>query len=224
MRNVLMLTTMMMAKRPSSDAEGGANAAAEAPAAEAPAAEAAQDAKSEAAVEVGQTIIKKITPKEMVVGKLTKLVIDGVLKLPCDLYTLIGRAHNLRDGESDFGPWTALVGEFEGTRIYDGSHARFLATESFIPGPAGDLLIQQMRKLVGEEIAVTSEEFKKHGKTYKPTGEFVELAVIVGVKLAEREGGAPYEYTVRPVVPVQKSDSLASLRQKMLVALPAPKK
>ena len=181
--------------------------------------------KQSEAVEKGAEILRKITPKDVIGGNLTDMVLDGTIKLPCDLYSLIGRAGNLRDGESSFGPWTALLGEFEAARLYDGSNALFYAPQAFVPGPAGELLTQAVRKFVQEPIDVSPEQYKKSGRTYKVTGEFVELAVIVGAKRAERTGGAPYEFTIRPVVDVRKADALAHLRAKMTqAALPSPKK
>lgn len=175
-------------------------------------------------LEAGPEIVRKLTPGEVVGDKLKKLVMEGTVKLPCDLFTLIGKASNLRDGESTFGPWTALLGEFEAMRTFDGSNKRVVSSQCFIPGPAGDLLIAAVRKFVQEEIPVTPEQFKKTGKTYKVTGEIVEMALIIGAKVSDREGGAPYEFTVKPIVPVQRVDSLGALRDRMLKMLPAPAK
>lgn len=169
-------------------------------------------------VEVGAIPIRKITPKDVMEKKMKEVAI------PADLFTLIGRAWNLRDGESSFGPWTALVGEFEATRISDGQ--RFISTQCFIPGAAGEILTNEVRKFVMEEIPVTAEQFKKTGKTYKVSGETVELALIISVKAATRDGGAQHEYVTRPVVPVQKADPLAALRERVMKSLPklaAPK-
>lgn len=205
---------------------GTQQAAKEAPPQE-PTHDAATEApKNEAEHEAGPEILKKLNPKDVIGGNLQKLVLDGTLKLPCDLYTLIGRAGNIREGESGFGPWVSLKGQFEATRIFDGSNKPFISAECFIPGPAGDLLVAEVRKFVTEAVEVTAEQFKKSGRTYRTTGEFVEMALIIGAKIAERAGGAGYEFTVRPVIAVQTADPLAALRQKMkgVLALPAPKK
>lgn len=172
----------------------------------------------EGALEAGPIPIRKITPKDVMEKKMKEVTV------PSDLFTLIGRAWNLRDGESSFGPWTALIGEFEATRISDGQ--RFISPQCFIPGAAGEILTSEVRKFVMEEIPVTPEQFKKTGKTYKVSGETVELALIISVKASSREGGAQHEYVTRPVVPVQKADPLAALRERMMKTLPrlaAPK-
>lgn len=167
----------------------------------------------------GPQILKKINPKD-VVGKKIK-----ELPIPSDLYTVIGRAHNLRDGESQFGPWTSLRGEFEAVRMSDGE--TFISAECFIPGPAGDLLIAQVRKFIESPVEVSPEQYKKSGRTYNVTGEYVEMALVISTKASSREAGQPYEFVVRPIVPVQKADALAALRERMAKALPrlaAPKK
>jgi hypothetical protein len=166
----------------------------------------------------GPQVIKKINPKDVMGTKIRELPI------PSDLYTVIGRAHNLRDGESQFGPWTSLRGEFEAVRLSDGE--TFISAECFVPGPAGDLLVQQVRKFITEEIPVTDEQAKKAGRTYKVTGEYVEMALVISTKASTRDAGQPYEFVVRPIVPVQKADALAALRERMQKTLPrlaAPK-
>lgn len=176
------------------------------------------ETKADADEKPGPQILKKINPKDVMGTKIRELPI------PSDLYTVIGRAHNLRDGESQFGPWTSLRGEFEAVRLSDGE--TFISAECFIPGPAGDLLVAQVRKFIEEEIPVTSEQYKKTGKTYKVTGEYVEMALVISTKASTREAGQPYEFVVRPIVPVQKADALAALRDRMTKALPrlaAPK-
>lgn len=166
----------------------------------------------------GPQILKKLNPKDIMGTKIRELPI------PSDLYTIIGRAHNLRDGESQFGPWTSLRGEFEAVRLSDGE--TFISAECFVPGPAGDLLVQQVRKFITEEIPVSEEQAKKAGRTYKTTGEYVEMALVVSTKASTRDAGQPYEFVVRPIVPVQKADALAALRERMMKTLPrlaAPK-
>jgi hypothetical protein len=180
--------------------------------------------------------VTRLNPKDVVGGDLKKLVMSQKIALPCDLYTVIGRAGNLRDGTSQYGAWTALVGEFEATNVCPGSPAFgevFISTQCFIPGAAGELLVAAVRQFVQEPIPPPAdagmseaEWFKKHGRTYKATGEFAEMALIVSARLNEREGGAPYEFIVRPIVPVKKADSLAALRDKMntsMLRLAAPK-
>lgn len=153
------------------------------------------------------TIVRKVSPKT-VMGKDIR-----ELPIPSDLFTVIGQASNLRDGMSDYGPWTALVGEFEATNMQ--TNEVFYGTQLFLPGAAGDLLVAQVRKFVQEEIPVTDEVFKKSGRTYKVTGEMVELAIIISTKKATRAGGAAYEFVTRPVIDVRRADPLAALRDKM---------
>lgn len=168
--------------------------------------------KDDSDATVGPAIVRKLTPKDVMEVKINKLPV------PSDLYTIIGRANNLRDGESDYGPWTSLRGEFEAVRLHDGK--TFIAAECFIPGAAGDLLVNQVRSFIQETIEVTPKQMKKSGRTYRVSGEYVELALIVTIKESAREGGVAYEFVTRPIVSVQKADPLASLREKLQKALP----
>lgn len=160
----------------------------------------------------GPTPLKKINPKDVMEGDIKGLIMSGKLKLPADLFLLYGAAVNLRDGESSFGPWTALVGEFRAIRIHD--DREFIAMECHIPGAAGDMLVSGVRKFVIEDIPVTADEFKKHGKTYKVTGETVEMALVVSAVPSARAGGAPYEFKVRPLVKIATVNTLAHLETK----------
>ncbi len=165
---------------------------------------------------------RRITPKTVMEGNITDMILEGLIKLPCSLYSVIGRANNLRDGESDHGPWTAAIGEFEATRISDGKI--FIGKECHVPGAAGELLITELRRFVIEQESDTAENIAKRGRRYKTSGDVVDVGIIVGIKKSTRQGGAPYEFTVTSIVPVRRSDALAALRQKamaQIAALPA---
>jgi hypothetical protein len=165
---------------------------------------------------------KRISPKVVMETNISDLIMSGKLQLPCPLYMLIGRAADLREGETEYGPWTAAVGTFEAERISDGKI--FMGKEAHIPGAAGDLLVAELRRFIIEEEQQTDEEKKKRGKRYKMTGETVDVAVMVGIKKSGRAGGQPYEFTVTSLTPVRRSDALAALRQqamRTLQSLPA---
>jgi hypothetical protein len=172
---------------------------------------------------MGAQAEKRLSPKIVMEGNLSDAIIAGTIKLPSALYTLIGRAANIRTGESDFGPWAVAVGEFEATRISD--NKVFVGLEAHIPGPAGDLLITELRRQIVEPEPQTEEEKKRKTRRYKSHGEIVDVAVMVGIRKAARAGGQPYEFTVQSLVPIKRSDALAALRQKALgamAALPKP--
>lgn len=176
----------------------------------------ADGATAETGTVIAPRIARRLTPKE-IMGKKIRDV-----RIPSDLYTLIGRANNLRDGESDFGPWTALRGEFEACRL-DESGAPvevIIGTECFVPGAAGDLLIAAVKPFILKPIEVTPEQKKKGGQTYEVNGDHVEVALIVSVKASTRDGGVGYEFVTRPIISVRKADPLASLRELMAKSMP----
>lgn len=186
-----------------------------------PAATQASDTQADDAAPIdegeGAVLVGKLSPKEVMGINFRDEIMSGRMKLPCQLYTLIGRAENLRDGESDFGPWTAARGEFEAVRIHD--NKTFMGRECHVPGPAGEMLVEEVRKLIVAEIPATAEQVKKRGKTYTTSGGSVDLALVVGIKATTRAGGQPYEFTVASLIPVRRSDALAAMRQKALAAL-----
>lgn len=168
---------------------------------------------------------KRISPKIVLEGNITDMVMSGQLTLPSNLYVLIGQAYDIREGETEYGPWTSAVGSFEAERISDGKV--FMGGEAHVPGAAGDLLCAELRRFIIAEEPQTEEQKKKRGKRYQMTGEKVDVAVMVGIRKSSRTGGAPYEFTVTALTPVRRSDALAGLRQqamRTLMSLPVEKR
>lgn len=175
----------------------------------------------------GPGVLKKVNPKDVMQKDIKRCLLEmqKAELTSKDLFTIIGRANNIRVGESAFGPWESLRGEFEATNMETGE--TFISAECFVPGAAGELLVNQVRGFIIKEIPVTDEQYKKGGKTFEVTGDTVEMALIVAIKESTRSGGAPYEFIVRPIVSVQRADSLQALRERatrFVKALPAPKK
>lgn len=171
---------------------------------------------------------KRLSPRVVMEQSISDMIIPAkageapVLTLPCVLYTLIGTATGMRTGETDHGFWTAAVGNFEARRALDGKI--FQGTEAHVPGAAGELLTIELRRLITEEEPQTEEEKKRKTKRYKPNGNSVDVAVMVGIKKASRAGGQPYEFTVQSIQQMRRSDPLAQLRAKAMnafAALPA---
>lgn len=137
-------------------------------------------------------LLKKISAKN---------VMETRIKAPdkaTDLYTVIGIARGTRSGEGDNGPWTALIGGFEATRISDGKV--FQSPQVFLPDPMNAMLAEKLRQDDVNEI---------------------EFAVMVGYKPKDVPCG--YEYTCSTLIDADQADPLADLRNKVL-ALEAPKK
>lgn len=115
------------------------------------------------------------------------------------LYTVMGIANGIRTGNSTYGEWLALTGQFEAMNLETGE--AFVAPQCFLPEPLNGLIAAKVR---------TPDE---NGKPVS-----VRFAVEVGLKPAKSTFG--YEYTVRELVDASENDPLADLRK----SLPEPKK
>lgn len=139
------------------------------------------------------TLIKKISAKTVV----------GTVRppeKPTSLYTVIGIANGLRTGNTTYGDFVALTGQFEATNLETGE--QYTAPQCFLPEPLCGMIAAQLR--------TTDKEGNR-------TTMSVRFAVEVGIKPAKSTMG--YEYTVRELVDTSEGDPLEDLRQ----ALPAPK-
>ena len=143
-------------------------------------------------------LIRKISAKS-VCGKVEKP------KKATPLFIVFGIASKTKAGNSDFGPWTALLGQFEATNLETGEV--FQAPQCFLPEP--------MNSLIATQLEATDEEGNREVNS-------VQFSVEVGVKPNETPIG--YEYTTKTVVKSDEADPLAALRNASKAALPAPKK
>ncbi|RPH75976.1 hypothetical protein EHM76_00415 [bacterium] len=124
------------------------------------------------------------------------------------LYRIFGSANGLRVGQSDNGPFVALLGRFEAQSMLadeDGvvSEDRFIAAQCFLPGPTHALLVDKLSQKDAEG---------------KRLVESLDFAFEVGVKAAKTPIG--YEYVCVPLMEDTGSDPLAALRDKVK-ALPS---
>lgn len=146
--------------------------------------------------------VKAIAPRENEDGSIPKDIIP--------LYRVFGQANSVKKGESDNGPWTALVGRFEAINIVPDKEtgeingSTFVATQCFLPEPTNSMLADELlREEDGKRVV-----------------ESIEFAFEVGVKAAKTSIG--YEYTCIPLIERAGADPLAALRERV-VALPSPK-
>lgn len=144
------------------------------------------------------SLIRKISAKS-VCGSTEKP------KKATKLYIVGGIANKVKTGDSMYGPWTALVGQFEATNIETGEV--FVAPQCFLPEPMNGM------------IASSLEQVDDDGKRVNNS---VQFAVEVGVKPAETTVG--YEYTAKEIMKSDAADPLAAIREKIATALPAPSK
>lgn len=144
------------------------------------------------------TLIRKISAKS-VCGKVEKP------KKAEPLFSVLGIASKTKTGNSDYGPWTALVGQFEATNFATGEV--FVAPQCFLPEPLNSMLAESLNE--------TDDEGKQVNNS-------VQFAIEVGIKPSDVPIG--YEYTTKEVVKADTADPLAALRDASAKALPAPKK
>lgn len=137
----------------------------------------------------------------------SKTVLGGPPEVPSKataLYTVIGVATGVRIGQSAYGEFVALKGQFEATNIETGE--AFTAPQCFLPEP--------LNGMIAAQLAMTDAEGNANAKSAR-------FAVEVGVIPAKTVTG--YEYTARELVDTTENDPLSDLR-KALPALPAPTK
>lgn len=125
----------------------------------------------------GPVIVKKITSKLMVGN--TKNADMG------ELYRVIGSAFSIKTGNTSFGEWTALVGQFQAwtDEREVNSNILFLPEVATIP------------------IAMAVKN-----------GETVDFGLIVAKVKADNAVG--FEYTVQNIIPQKESNQLEDLRAK----------
>lgn len=138
-------------------------------------------------------MLKKASPKT-IVGEAIRAPEKG--SGPVDLFTIWGKANRLLRGESTYGPWVALVGEFEGVNA-DGEE--FASPKAFLPEP--------LHSMIAERLSDADST------------ESVEFAVRVSIIPSDSTVG--YEYQAEPLIEPAKSDSLSHLRK---VAIEAPRR
>jgi hypothetical protein len=156
-------------------------------------------------------LVKKLSAKSVVGNPMS--VIRAAMKDAHDrapqegdsapLYRVYGVARGVKNGQSNFGEWTAFKGEFAAVSLETGE--QFRSGELFLPEVAEALLI---------------------GPVKDGDGSGVQFAFEIGaraVKDRADDKNLKYEYTVRSLVELSKEDPLAQMAS-TLPALPAPRK
>ena len=141
--------------------------------------------------------------KVTIVSKLSVKKICGKIKKPegkVMLMQVFGIATGTKSDESNFGPWTALLGQFRAVNLESGE--LFQSGVCFLPNTGLNLITPLL---------------KKDGT------DGIEFALNIGVIPAENSVG--YEYYVEPVIESQENDPLEILSKKVnQAALPSPNK
>lgn len=128
--------------------------------------------------------------------KITTKALCGKIKAPAEgagtvwLYTVYGIAHGVKTGESTYGLWEAVTGQFEAV-TEDGE--AFASPVCFLPEPMQGVISAGVRN-----------------------GDAVEFSVRIGVEESDTQTG--YEYVCAPKVEPAESDTLENLRRLSLPA------
>jgi hypothetical protein len=142
----------------------------------------------------GTGLVRKITNKVLYSkhGEKPQLPTDDSGKKADTLYlgTVFGIARGIKTGQTDYGPWTKLVGQFE-AHTHDGRTVQ--SPECILPEP--------MQTMLAESLADDNTES-------------VQFAVHVRMNKADNPNG--FEYSAETVVDSGRADPLADLRSKAL--------
>lgn len=145
------------------------------------------------------SIVKKISVKS-IFGDVKAALKKGTIQDGTAIIRVIGIASGTKTGNTQFGDWTALLGQFKGTNLVTGE--QFTSGKCFLPESAMELIVP---------VVVA--------------GNTAEFAVDIGVK--ENDSLAiGYEYTVTPLIQQGSTDAMERLESAVAetAALPAPTK
>ena len=133
--------------------------------------------------------VRKITVAS-VYGKVKVSDIPEGVELP--LCRIAGVASGLESGESSYGPWTMLLGEFAATNYQSGEI--FAGVKAIVPGAMGEQLVLSMTNALMEDA-----------------GSKLKFSVDIFAKVSPRDENK-YEYIVRPVLaPDVKNEAMVLL-------------
>lgn len=138
-----------------------------------------------------------------IVAKLSAKKVCGKIKKPekkTVLMQIFGVATGTKSGESNFGGWVALTGQFRATNLETGEI--YQSGICYLPNTALNLIIPMLAK---------------------DGVDGLEFAFNIGVIPADNAFG--YEYYVEPMLEPKENDPLEMLAKRVSqVALPAPEK
>jgi len=147
---------------------------------------------------VKTAIVKKLSTK-VLVGQAKAYSKDLQQGQQTDLYNVIGVAHGLKHGTTNFGDFTALMGQFIAEPLVGAKAGqRYRTGQLFLPDVALNMVAPIVENL---------------GK-----GESVELAFRIGIE-ADDTATTGYIYTAEFLTEPKENDPLEALAAK---ALPAP--
>jgi hypothetical protein len=148
-------------------------------------------------------LISKISPRTVFgsKGEILELVMsDKSMEHP--LFVVVGKANGRKDGESDFGPWTALLGNFRAQAL-DKNGQR-----------AGELFSSGRCHLPNYVLESTLGQFEE-------PGDVVEMGYIIGA-IYDEQSATSYIYTAKPLFePAPENDAALALLERAMPSTPA---
>lgn len=129
------------------------------------------------------------------------------------LFTVAGIARDTKAGESSFGPWMALRGEFG--VVVPGLNEQIRSPQVFFPEPYSGMLIAAVQEIQskGEKANV------QFAASVYATRDPKKLPKLVDGKTVELP--VNYVYHVEPIIKPQESDTLSMLMEEAIKQLPA---
>lgn len=142
-------------------------------------------------------IVRKLSVKS-IIGRKPKAPDDDNVKMLVRFY---GVATGTKTGESNFGPWCALIGSFKAINLETGEEKR--AGTCFLPDVALDMILPQLAPAKVNAV---------------------EFGFDIGVK-KDDDSATGYIYVAEPCLQVSENDPLELITKKIdAPALPAPDK
>jgi hypothetical protein len=122
---------------------------------------------------------------------------------PIEVMRVYGLAVGSKSGTSQYGDWTALVGQFEAVNPVSGEVTQ--SAQCFLPEIALLPILTELAREGAKGVQFGIRLFVKVSNNTKP-------------------GGSPYEYTFEHMLPPSDNDPMAALRNAVsaALALPAP--
>lgn len=122
---------------------------------------------------------------------------------PIEVMRVYGLAVGSKSGTSQYGDWTALVGQFEAVNPVDGEVTQ--SSQAFLPEIALLPILTELAREGAKGVQFAIRLFVQASKNTKP-------------------GGSVYEYTFEHMLPPSDNDPMQALRSAVAsaLALPAP--
>jgi hypothetical protein len=144
------------------------------------------------------TVIKKISVKTVIGGpaKIRSLHDGPIMRV-------FGMMRGTQSGEGENGPWIALIGNFQAINMETGEI--FAAAKCFLPGAAGDIVVEAWNNSQDGENPAENMKFAFDIKKFTDDGSAVG-----------------YQYSAVPLIEASEADPLAEMARALPAIVPVP--